>query len=50
MHTPSGDWARKLAIPGPRATVKHRAVNDAIDWLRREILKEARAFAAPQVN
>lgn len=50
VHTPSGDWARKLSIPGPRAAVKQRAVNDAIDWLRREVLKEARSLAAPQVN
>ncbi len=42
VHTPSGDWARKLSIPGPRSAVKQRAVNDAIDWLRREVLKEAR--------
>lgn len=50
VHTPSGDWARKLSIPGPRSAVKQRAVNDAIDWLRREVLKEARSFASPQVN
>ena len=30
VHTPSGDWARKLSIPGPRSAVKQRAVNDAI--------------------
>ncbi len=50
VHTPSGDWARKLSIPGPRSAVKQRAVNDAIDWLRREVLKEARSHATPQVN
>jgi nicotinamide-nucleotide amidase len=50
VHTPSGDWARKLSIPGPRSAVKQRAVNDAIDWLRREVLKESRSLATPQVN
>ena len=50
LHAPGGDWARKLSIPGPRAAVKQRAVNDAIDWLRREVLKEARSLATPQVN
>jgi nicotinamide-nucleotide amidase len=50
LHAPGGDWARKLSIPGPRSAVKQRAVNDAIDWLRREVLKESRRVAAPQVN
>ncbi len=42
MHTPGGDWSRKLTYPGPRGAVKERAVTAAIDWLRREILREAR--------
>jgi nicotinamide-nucleotide amidase len=50
LHTPAGVWARQLSYPGPRAAVKKRAVNDAIDWLRREMLKEARRTAAPQAN
>lgn len=50
LHTPAGVWARHLSYPGPRAAVKKRAVNDAIDWLRREVLKEARRTAAPQSN
>jgi nicotinamide-nucleotide amidase len=50
LHAPAGDWAKNLNYPGPRKTVKVRAVNDAIDWLRREILKESRRHSAPQGN
>ena len=50
LHAPGGDWAKHLNIPGPRSAVKLRAVNDAIDWLRREVMKESRRIAAPQVN
>lgn len=50
LHSPAGDWAKHLNYPGPRSAVKQRAINDAMDWLRREIMKEARRLAAPQVN
>lgn len=50
LHSPAGDWAKHLNYPGPRAAVKQRAINDAIDWLRREAMKESRRLAAPQVN
>jgi nicotinamide-nucleotide amidase len=50
LHSPAGDWAKQMNYPGPRAAVKQRAINDAIDWLRREVLKESRRHAAPQVN
>lgn len=50
LHSPHGDWAKQLTYPGPRAAVKKRAINDAIDWLRREVMKETRRIAAPQVN
>ncbi|AOS44173.1 Putative competence-damage inducible protein [Lacunisphaera limnophila] len=50
LHSPHGDWAKQLTYPGPRAAVKQRAINDAIDWLRREVLKETHRIAAPQVN
>ncbi len=50
LHAPGGDWAKKLSYPGPRSAVKQRAVNDAIDWLRREVLKESQRIAAPQAN
>lgn len=50
LHAPSGDFAKKLTYPGPRCAVKERAVTAAIDWLRREVVKESRRSAAPLVN
>jgi nicotinamide-nucleotide amidase len=50
LHSPAGDWAKQLNYPGPRSAIKKRAINDAIDWLRREVMKESRRIAAPQVN
>jgi len=38
LHAPHGVWSKKLSYPGPRRTVKERAVNAALDWLRRELL------------
>src|SRR5580698_2156379 len=37
LHAPHGIWSRKLSFPGPRTTIKRRAVNASLDWLRREI-------------
>src|SRR5580692_1871564 len=37
LHAPHGVWSRKLSFPGPRTTIKRRAVNASLDWLRREI-------------
>jgi len=39
LHAPHGVWSRKLSYPGPRSTVKWRAVNAALDWLRRELAR-----------
>lgn len=39
LYAPNGVWAKKLSYPGPRPTVKSRAINQALDWLRRELLK-----------
>jgi nicotinamide-nucleotide amidase len=50
MHAPGGDWSRKLTYPGPRCTVKQRSVTAAVDWLRREIMREARKAAVPLAN
>ena len=50
LHTPGGCWAKKLSYPGPRCAVKERAVTAAIDWLRREVGKEARKAAVPLAN
>lgn len=50
LHSPGGDWSKKLAYPGPRGAVKQRAVTAAIDWLRREVAKESRKALTPLVN
>jgi nicotinamide-nucleotide amidase len=50
LHAPGGDWSKKLSYPGPRCAVKERAVTAAIDWLRREVVKEALRVAAPLAN
>ncbi len=39
LASPEGVWSRKLSYPGPRCTVRHRAVNAALDWLRRELIR-----------
>jgi len=48
LHAPHGVWSKKLNWPGPRPTVKSRAVNAALDWLRRELVRAAAGAAAPQ--
>jgi nicotinamide-nucleotide amidase len=50
LHAPGGDWSKKLSYPGPRGTSKVRAVNAASDWLRREVVKEARKTSTSLVN
>ena len=50
LHAPGGDWSKKLTWPGPRCAVKERAVTAAIDWLRREVFKEARRTVTPLAN
>lgn len=50
LHAPGGDWTKKLTYPGPRCAVKERAVTAAIDWLRREVVKESQKTAAPMAN
>lgn len=42
LHSPRGVWSKKLHYPGPRATVVRRAVNAALDWLRRELVRASR--------
>ena len=39
LHTPHGVWSRRLTLPGARQSVKQRAVNAALDWLRRELVR-----------
>ncbi|MDP1579909.1 MAG: nicotinamide-nucleotide amidohydrolase family protein, partial [Candidatus Didemnitutus sp.] len=50
LHSPLGDWSKKLNYSGQRTTVKLRAVTAAIDWLRREIVRAARHSRSPLVN
>ena len=50
LHGPNGSWSRKLNYPGPRGAVKQRAVTAAIDWLRRELAREACQAPAPLAN
>lgn len=45
LFSPAGVWSKKLSYPGPRSTVKVRAVNAALDWLRRELLRAQRGGA-----
>src|SRR4051812_24344781 len=47
LFSPAGVWSKKLSYPGPRGTVKTRAVNAALDWLRRELLRAQRGEAMP---
>ncbi|MDP3073095.1 MAG: CinA family nicotinamide mononucleotide deamidase-related protein [Opitutaceae bacterium] len=47
LFSPAGVWSKKLSYPGPRPTVKVRAVNAALDWLRRELLRAQRGEALP---
>ena len=39
LHTPSGVWVKRHFFRGNRETIKLRASNAAIDWLRRELTK-----------
>ena len=47
LHAPHGVWSRKLSYPGPRRTIKQRAVNAALDWLRRELVRARQGIDAP---
>lgn len=47
LHAPHGVWAKKLSYPGPRATVKVRTVNAALDWLRRELVRAGSGVSTP---
>lgn len=48
LFSPAGVWSRKLSYPGPRSTIKVRAVNAALDWLRRELVRAQRGDLPPQ--
>ncbi len=38
-HSPSGVWSHKIVYPGNRMAVRKRAVNTALDWMRRKLEK-----------
>ncbi|MDR2675506.1 MAG: CinA family protein [Opitutaceae bacterium] len=46
LHSPRGTWAKRLDFPASRETANQRAVNAALDWLRRELLRTRPAPAA----
>jgi nicotinamide-nucleotide amidase len=48
LHAPHGVWSRKLSYPGPRTTIKQRAVNASLDWLRRELVRAQNGAAVPE--
>ncbi len=50
LYSPKGAWSKKLCYPGPRTTVKTRAVNAALDWLRRELFRTANGTATPPLR
>lgn len=43
LHAPDGVWCKRLEYPGNGSAVRARAVNAALDWLRRELLRAHRA-------
>lgn len=48
LYTPDGVWSKRVRYPGPRGTVKRRAVNMALDWLRRELVRTRDGRKRPQ--
>jgi nicotinamide-nucleotide amidase len=49
LCSPHGVWSRRLSYPGSRIAVKQRAVNAALDWLRRELIRaQAEELVAPE--
>ena len=50
LHSPQGVWSKNLNFSATRTAVKERAVNVALDWLRRELVRAARNPAAPPLR
>jgi nicotinamide-nucleotide amidase len=50
LYSPKGAWSKNLCYPGPRATVKVRAVNAALDWLRRELVRTTTGTGLPPLR
>lgn len=47
LFSPAGVWSKKLSYFGSRTAVKTRAINAALDWLRRELLRAQRGTSTP---
>ncbi len=47
LYSPQGVWSKRLSYPGPRPAAQARAVNAALDWLRRELLRVGRVAFVP---
>lgn len=50
LYSPQGAWSKKLCYPGPRTTVQTRAVNAALDWLRRALVCTANGTSPPPLR
>ena len=50
LYSPKGAWSKNVCYPGPRATVKVRAVNAALDWLRRELVRTTTGKGPPPLR
>jgi nicotinamide-nucleotide amidase len=50
LQSPLGVWSKEISYPGPRLSVKQRAVNAAIDWLRRELLRNVGSGCLPPLR
>jgi nicotinamide-nucleotide amidase len=50
LYSPKGAWSKNVCYPGPRATVKVRAVNAALDWLRRELVRTTTGKGLPPLR
>lgn len=47
LFSPNGVWSKKMNYAGQRSHAKARAVNAALDWLRRELLRAQRGGTTP---
>jgi nicotinamide-nucleotide amidase len=50
LHAPHGAWSKKISHPGPRKAARERAVNAALDWLRRELVRAPVGVHRPRAD